>query len=47
MEEHTSEELHKLNNKIVHIKDDDFVLKVDKLQYEQGYRQAYFTFYNE
>ena len=40
-------ELQKLNNKIVHIKDDDFVLKVDKLQYEQCYRQAYFTFYNE
>lgn len=36
--------LQKFDNKIVFIKEDAFVLKVDKLQYEQCYKQAYFTF---
>jgi len=35
--------LQKFDNKIVFINKDEFVLKADKLQYEQCYRQAYFT----
>lgn len=38
--------LEKFENKIIHIKEDSFVLKADRLQYEQCYNQAYFTFYN-
>ena len=37
-------ELQKFDNKIVFIREDAFVLKVDKLQYEQCYKQTYFTF---
>lgn len=36
--------LQKFDNKIVFIDEDAFVLKMDKLQYEQCYKQAYFTF---
>ena len=33
--------LQKFDNKIVFIDEDAFVLKMDKLQYEQCYKQAY------
>ena len=36
--------LQQFDNKIIHIKENNFVLRVDKLQYEQCYKQVYYTF---
>lgn len=36
----------KIANKIVHINEDSFVTKINNLQYNNCYRQVYFTFEN-
>lgn len=34
------------NNRIIFINENEFILRVNRLQYEQSYRQAYFTFFD-